>query len=87
MKVSNKRDTLAKNVLVGLVVLIFVVVLSCTNDKPSSSTAPTAQICETQKESAQLEWILAAEEVHKLPADIRKAMELKSAWKRHLILE
>ncbi len=36
---------------------------------------------------ARLELILAAEAVHKLPADIRKAMELKSAEKLHLIRE
>ena len=87
MKVSNKRDTLAKNVLVGLVVLIFVVVLSCTNDNTISSTDQSAKISETTKEMAKLELILAAEAVHKLPADIRKAMELKSAEKLHLIRE
>ena len=87
MKVSNKRDTLAKNVLVGLVVLIFVVVLSCTNDNTITSTDQSAEITEATKEMAKLELIIDARAVHKLPADLRKAMELKSAKKLHLIRE
>ncbi len=87
MKVSNKRDTLAKNVLVGMVVLIFVVVLSCTNDNTITSTDQSAKITETTKEMAKLELIIDAHAVDKLPADLRKAMELKSAEKLHLIRE
>ena len=87
MKVSNKRDTLAKNVLVGMVVLIFVVVLSCTNDNTITSTDQSAKITETTKEMAKLELIIDARAAHKLPADLRKAMELKSAKKLHLIRE
>jgi len=46
-----------------MVVLIFVVVLSCTNDNTITSTDQSAKITETTKEMAKLELIIDARAV------------------------